>query len=320
MGRTNPKNLQQQRSNQSESESTLTSTAQMLEIYKKAHETIKNVGIPSGHMTYGLFGVFNITTSYFVGVKFGTEKNPLNNIFRFEREKRADGAETHRFKCRDCTRTFSKKSDGKISHAEIKNGPAARTPCDSQSAARLSDCKKAVRCWAAFQAKLEALANGRTEFTAEEWAAWMKKAGQPSAVMPKEEKWNSILACVDKFLEQKPDAWNTFIDSIRDGQKLVKSVNKTASWKCRRQRDSRLFNDGEESAASEETKSSDEEKESSPSGDVDSDVSDVNEIFPATPEQQIGKGKRLPPKRIQAETPSTSVSLPFSVFFHIFFT
>jgi hypothetical protein len=230
MGRTTPKALKAKRK-----EEFLESNA-ALNPYVNYHKQIREVSKPSGKMTYGITWTKN-RTPVFVGVSFADKQNKL---FRFEREKKKDN-ETHRWKCRDCSKTMSANSKGNISHglSQRKSDVDADgdpKPCDELNDDRLADCILAVRCWAAFQAELEAKAEGRETFDLEDWEDWMKKAGQSAPVSPSEERWIEIKDCVKKCCSQLEDILTLFVQNIRDGQKLVHVFNQKPSWQCQVQK------------------------------------------------------------------------------------
>jgi len=232
MGRTTPKALKAKRK-----EEFLESNA-ALNPYVNYHKQIRHLSKPSGKMTYGITWTKNKNRPpVFVGVTFAENQNKL---FRFEREKKID-KETHRWKCRDCLKTTSAKSGGIISHG-LSNRKSDRDekgnpkPCDRLDEKRLADCILAVRCWAAFQAEVQAKAEGRKTFALEDWEDWMKKAGQSAPVSPSEKRWRKIMDCVNFCCSQREDNLTLFVQNIRDGQKLVQVFNQKPSWQCQVQK------------------------------------------------------------------------------------
>jgi hypothetical protein len=225
MGRKNPKALKADREKQ-----VLKENAASENPYVNYHSRIREVSKPSGKMTYGITWTEN-RTPVFVAVIFAENQNKL---FRFEREKKKVN-ETHRWKCRDCYKTMSVNSIGNISHGlshrkSDVDAEGNQKPCDELNGERLAACILAVRCWAAFQAELEAKAEGRKTFYLEDWKDWMKKAGQSAPVSPSEECWIKIKNCVKKCFSKRCLDW--LVGSIYDGQNLVQAFNLKPLWKC----------------------------------------------------------------------------------------
>jgi hypothetical protein len=225
MGRITPKALKENRKEQS-----LTRNAASGNPYVNYHRQIREVSKPSGKMTYGITWTKN-RTPVFVGVIFAEKQNKL---FRFEREKKKD-KETHRWKCRDCLKTTSAKSGGKISHglshrkSDVDEAGNPK-PCDKLDEERLADCIRAVQCWAAFHAALEARARDCKEYNVSDWKSWMMKAGQSTPAEPSEEDWEKIKKCVKKCFSKR--CLDGLVENIYDGQNLVQTFNLKPLWKC----------------------------------------------------------------------------------------
>jgi arsenate reductase-like glutaredoxin family protein len=306
MGRTNPKHLKEAREKAASASSSNTKSST---IYRNHYLKIRNVTRPAGKMCYGLFMVAN-RTPVFVGVAYNHDSN---HLYRFEREKKGESF-TPRFKCRDCHKTMSANANGLIKHGEVQRVSAKGVSClaETEVKGRRKTVRKAVQFWAAFQARLEALANDRNTISREEFAAWMKKGGQSSPFSPSEKNWNEINNMVDRFLAAKQ--FNEFIDNISEGQKLVQRFNKKETWQCERTEDSVLFSDEEELEASEEEIDLEEDQGSEESNDAPlAETKDDVEELPATPDQATGtkgKGSVAGTSRMDKQTPlpSTSVS------------